>query len=150
MCPCDSDWPLNILLSTYFKHDKIINKSHKYWCPREELHLLLEMGMWREASTQSFFKSPGEKATVTLFLLSYYVITDCVKDACQALVPTVFWSHDIILTVISIFPLFHKKPLTSPILWQPFYCLITQTSTVCVLLPEKKYGEKKKDRWLVN
>lgn len=150
--PVTTNWPLNILLSTNFKHDKIIDKSHEYWCPREELYLLLEIRMWRAAPTLSFFKSPREKAIVTLFLLSYRVFTDCVRDACQALTPTVFWSHDIILTVISIFPLFHKKPLTSPVLWQPFDCLGTQMSTMHVASRKKKCrgGNKKTGGLLIN
>lgn len=52
------------------------------------------------------------------------------------------------MTLISIFPLFHKKPLTSLILWKAFHCLRTQTSTVNIA-SMKKICKKKKTGWLL-
>lgn len=85
MCPCYSNWPLNILLSTYFKHDMIIDKSHKYWYPRQEMHLLLEISIWSAAPTQSFFKSPIESHChiIFAFLLCHYRLCQgCLSGTC--------------------------------------------------------------------
>lgn len=53
------------------------------------MHLLVELSIWSVALCSPSLQLL-RKVIVTLLLLSYHVIIECVKDACQALVPTMF------------------------------------------------------------